>query len=67
MSTMSFVFIGLMLIPFIIFLVWLIKQDKKKNYLGIAVLIAAIIVAVIVAITIDAKFMDGTNTISNTQ
>ncbi|RZM20512.1 MAG: hypothetical protein EOO88_35970 [Pedobacter sp.] len=67
MSTMSFVFIGLMLIPFIAFLAWVIRQDKRKNYMGIAILIAAIIVAVIVAITIDAKFMDGTNTISNTQ
>lgn len=67
MSTMSFVFIGLMLIPFIAFLTWIIKQDKRKNYMGLAILIAAIIVAVIVAISIDAKFMNGTNTISNTQ
>jgi hypothetical protein len=54
MSATSFIFFGLMLIPFI---VWLIKQDKKRNYLGLAVLLAAIIVAVIVAIYVDAKYM----------
>ncbi|RQO64596.1 MULTISPECIES: hypothetical protein [unclassified Pedobacter] len=57
MSATSFIFFGLMLIPFIVFIVWLIKQDKKRNYLGLAVLLAAIIVAVIVAIYVDAKYM----------
>lgn len=57
MSTTSFIFFGLMLIPFIIFIIWLVKQDKKRNYLGLAVLLAAIIVAVIVAIYVDAKYM----------
>lgn len=57
MNATSFIFFGLMLIPFIVFIVWLIKQDKKRNYLGLAVLLAAIIVAVIVAIYVDAKYM----------
>ncbi|SHF07473.1 hypothetical protein [Pedobacter caeni] len=57
MSATSFIFFGLMLIPFIAFIVWLIKQDKKRNYLGLAVLLAAIVVAVIVAIYVDAKYM----------
>ena len=54
---MSLLFFGLMLIPFILFIVWLVKQDKKKNYMGLAILAAAIIMAIIVAIVIDAKFM----------
>jgi uncharacterized membrane protein len=48
---------GLMLVPFLIFMVWLVKQDKRKNYMGLAVLLAAIILAVIVAIYVDAKYM----------
>lgn len=57
MSSMSFLFFGMMLIPFILFLVWLIKQDKKKNYIGLAVLAVAIIIAAYVAINVDLKFM----------
>lgn len=57
MSSMSLLFFGLMLIPFILFIIWLVKQDKKKNYMGLAILVAAIIMAIVVAIVIDAKFM----------
>lgn len=57
MTTMSYFFFGVMLIPFIIFILWLLKQDKRKNYLGIAVLLAAIVLAVIVAVYVDAQFM----------
>lgn len=57
MSSTSLLFFGLMLIPFVLFIIWLIKQDKKKNYIGLAVLVAAIIMAIVVAIIIDAKFM----------
>jgi hypothetical protein len=57
MSTMSFVFFGMMLIPFILFLIWLVKQDKKKNYIGLTILAAAIIIAAYVAINVDLKFM----------
>ena len=57
MSSMSFVFLGLMVIPFTIFIIWLMKQDKRKNYLGLAVILAAIIAAVLVAIYVDSKFM----------
>lgn len=57
MSTMSFVFFGLMLIPFVLFLIWLVKQDKKKNYLGLTILAVAIIIAAYVAINVDLKFM----------
>jgi uncharacterized membrane protein YkvI len=57
MNGMSFLFFGLMVVPFVAFLFWLVKQDKKRNYLGLAFLLAAIIVAVIVAVYVDAKFM----------
>ena len=57
MSSMSFVFLGLMVIPFTIFIIWLMKQDKRKNYLGLAVILAAIIAAVLVAMYVDSKFM----------
>ncbi|PYF74506.1 hypothetical protein [Pedobacter nutrimenti] len=57
MNSTSFLFMGLMLVPFLIFMVWLVKQDKRKNYMGLAVLLAAIILAVIVAIYVDAKYM----------
>lgn len=58
MNSMSFLFFGLMLIPFILFLIWLVKQDKKKNYIGLAVLVVAIIIAAYVAINVDLKFMN---------
>lgn len=58
MNSMSFLFFGLMLIPFVLFLMWLIKQDKKKNYIGLAVLVVAIIIAAYVAINVDMKFMN---------
>ena len=57
MGTMSYVFFGLMLIPLIIFLIWLIKQDKKRNYIGIGLLVVGIIIATYTIITLDKKFM----------
>ncbi|HEY0175666.1 MAG TPA: hypothetical protein VGC08_04765 [Pedobacter sp.] len=58
MNSMSFLFFGLMLIPLIVFLAWLIRQDKHRNYIGLAVLVAAILVAAYVIVTVDAKFMN---------
>lgn len=57
MSSMSFLFFGLMLIPLVLFLVWIVKQDKNKNYIGLAVLAVAVIIAAYVAINVDLKFM----------
>jgi hypothetical protein len=54
---MSFLFLGLMLVPFVLFIIWLFKQDKTKNYLGLVVLLVAIVLVVIVAIYVDAKYM----------
>ncbi|WP_316818847.1 hypothetical protein [Pedobacter nyackensis] len=57
MNAASYVFFGLLLIPLVVFLVWLIRKDKKKNYIGIFVLIAMAIIAVIAIIKYDTKFM----------
>jgi uncharacterized membrane protein len=57
MSTMSFVFFGLMLIPLIAFLIWVIKQDKKKNYLGLFFLILGVIIATYTILRLDKDFM----------
>jgi len=57
MNSMSLLFIGLMLVPYTAFIVWLLKQDKRKNTLGIIVLMTAILATLLVAIYIDSKYM----------
>ncbi|WP_316772690.1 hypothetical protein [Pedobacter frigiditerrae] len=57
MGANSFIFFGLLLIPLIIFLVWMIKQDKKRNYLGLVLLVVGIIIATYTIITLDKKFL----------
>jgi len=57
MNSMSFLFFGLMLVPLILFLVWMIKQDKNRNYIGLVVLVIAILLAAYTIITVDAKYM----------
>lgn len=57
MNSMSFLFFGLMLIPLVAFLVWIVKQDKNRNYIGLAILAVAVIIAAYVAINVDLKFM----------
>jgi uncharacterized membrane protein YqjE len=54
---MSFVFFGLMLIPLIVFLIWVIKKDKKRNYLGLAVLVFMMIVAIYAIVKFDSNFI----------
>ncbi|TDQ08858.1 hypothetical protein [Pedobacter metabolipauper] len=58
MSVMSFVFFGLMLIPLIIFLVWIIRKDKKRNYLGLSVLVFMAIIAIYAIVKFDSKFIE---------
>lgn len=57
MGANSFIFFGLLLIPLIIFLIWAIKQDKKRNYLGLFFLVVGIIIATYTIIKLDSKFM----------
>lgn len=58
MNTASYVFFGLLLIPLIVFLGWLIKKDKKRNYLGLLVLVAMAVIALIAILKYDSKFMN---------
>jgi uncharacterized membrane protein YqjE len=58
MNAASYVFFGLLLIPLVVFLAWLIKKDNKKNHLGLLVLIAMAIIALIAIIKFDTKFMN---------
>lgn len=58
MNSMSFLFFGMMLVPFILLLIWMIRQDKNKNYIGLVVLVAAIFIAAYVAVNVDMKFMN---------
>lgn len=57
MNAASYVFFGLLLVPLVVFLIWLIRKDKKKNYIGLFVLIAMAIIALIAIIKYDTKFM----------
>lgn len=61
MGANSFIFFGLLLIPLIVFLVWLIRQDKKRNYLGLFFLVVGIVIAAYTIIKLDSKFMEDKN------
>lgn len=58
MGTNSFIFFGLLLIPLLIFLVWVIRQDKKRNYLGLFFLILGIVIATYTIIVLDKKYLN---------
>ncbi|RZJ74216.1 MAG: hypothetical protein EOO47_21480 [Flavobacterium sp.] len=62
MGANSFIFFGLLLIPLLAFLIWMIKQDRKKNYLGLVLLVVGIVIATYTIITLDKKFMQKANT-----
>lgn len=57
MQTTSFIFFGLMAIPLIIFLIWVIKQDKKKNYVGLVLLLIGAVVAAYTIVRLDSSFV----------
>lgn len=56
MATNSYIFFGLLLLPLLSFLIWVIRQDKNKSYWGILLLIAGIILAAYSIITLDRKY-----------
>ncbi len=57
MQATSFIFFGLLLIPLIIFLIWLIRQDRKRNYLGLGLLVVGVIIAVYTIVRLDSAFV----------
>lgn len=58
MSTPSYIFFGLMLIPLVVFLAWIITKDKERNYIALFVLVGMAIIALIAIIKFDSKFME---------
>lgn len=58
MGTTSFIFFGLMVIPLIIFLIWVIKQDKKRSYIGLILLVIGIIIATYSIVKLDEKYLN---------
>ena len=57
MGANSFIFFGLLLIPLLVFLVWIIRQDKKRNYLGLFFLVVGIVIATYTIIVLDKKYL----------
>lgn len=57
MNAASYIFFGLLLIPLIVFLGWLIRKDKKRNYIGIFMLIVMAVIALVAILKYDSKFM----------
>lgn len=57
MGTNSYIFFGLLLIPLLVFLVWVIRQDKKRNYLGLFFLVLGILVATYTIVVLDKKYL----------
>jgi len=53
MSYPSLIFWGIFVVPMVVFLIWLMRQDKKKGMTGLIVL--AILVIAAVAYTIWKK------------
>ncbi|MCD0488113.1 hypothetical protein LPB86_07725 [Pedobacter sp. MC2016-14] len=58
MNAASYIFFGLMLIPLIVFVVWMIKKDKNRNYLGLLVLVAMALIALYSILKYDINFME---------
>lgn len=58
MNAASYIFFGLLLIPLVVFLGWLLKKDNERSYIGIVVLIAMALIALFAIIKYDSKFME---------
>ena len=56
MAATSYIFFGLLLLPLILFLAWVIKQDKKKSYIGLLLLVAGMVIAAYSIIRLDKKY-----------
>ncbi len=58
MGTASYIFFGIMLIPLVVFMAWIINKDKKRNFMALFVLVAMAVIALIAIIKYDRKFME---------
>lgn len=57
MQTTSYIFFGLLVLPLIVFLIWVIRQDKKKNYLGLVLLLIGAVIAAYTIVRLDSSFV----------
>ncbi len=49
MISTSWFFFLIFLAPLLVFLIWLMKQDRKKGWLGIAIVSVLVVIALIVS------------------
>ncbi|HEY0670114.1 MAG TPA: hypothetical protein VGD22_18180 [Sphingobacteriaceae bacterium] len=59
MSTTGLIFFGIFALPLVIFLIWVMRQDKQKGYIGLIILGLLVIAAVAVALTVYSKMTQG--------
>ncbi|MES2418543.1 MAG: hypothetical protein V4541_10180 [Bacteroidota bacterium] len=57
----SYIFFGLLLIPLLVFLAWVIKQDRKRSYLGVLLLLFGVALAAYTIIKLDKKYTEPNN------
>ncbi|HXI00373.1 MAG TPA: hypothetical protein VNI52_08880 [Sphingobacteriaceae bacterium] len=50
MSTAGLIFFGIFALPLILFLIWVMRQDKQKGLLGLVILGVAVIAAIAAAL-----------------
>lgn len=56
-SPSSLIFFGIFALPLIAFLIWVMKQDKRKGFIGLIVLAVVAIAAIAVALTLYSNFL----------
>lgn len=59
MSTTGLIFFGIFALPLVAFLVWVMRQDKHKGYIGIIILAVLVIAAVAAALTVYSRLTKG--------
>ncbi len=64
MGVMSYVFFGLLVLPLALFIGWMIKQDRRRNLLGIVLLIIGILIASYTIVRLDKSFVQNNKQIA---
>lgn len=67
MQYTSLLFFGLILVPLLALLIWVFRQDKKRNLFGVILLIIGVIVAVYTIIRLDTAFVKENNLMGKPQ
>ncbi|MFC0518123.1 hypothetical protein ACFFGT_28170 [Mucilaginibacter angelicae] len=58
MNASGYIFYAIFVIPLIAFLVWLIRQDKRKGKIGLVVL-AAMVIGVLIYVYLNRDALNG--------